>query len=151
TPGVNINSHNPPVPGEDTDINDSIALFPNLGSSFLNLPGVAIAVQTANAGMVITKGNVFYRVSEAEDSRDWNADGLETGYVLFPTSLSQQVSLGLGPLNSLSGRLAVEVNTDEASPSVAVFIADEQLQGATGTDLNFDGDKSDLVITWFSY
>jgi hypothetical protein len=32
-----------------------------------------------------------------------------------------------------------------------VFITDEQLQGATGTDFNLDGDKSDLVISWILF
>jgi len=154
TPGFNLNIHtNPTVPGEDLDTLDSIAVFPGFVGNppFLDLPGVAIAVQTGNAGMVITKNVAFYRVSESEDSRDWNGDTLETGFVLFATSLSEQRSVGLGALNSLSGRLAIEFNEDESSPSVAVFLADEQLQGAAGTDLNIDGDPSDLVISWFSY
>jgi hypothetical protein len=154
TPGFNLNIHtNPTVPGEDLDTLDSIAVFPGLVGNppYLDLPGVAIAVQTGNAGMVITKNVAFYRVSESEDSRDWNGDTLETGFVLFATSLSEQRSVGLGALNSLSGRLAIEFNEDESSPSVAVFLADEQLQGAAGTDLNIDGDPSDLVISWFSY
>lgn len=152
TPGVNLNAHNPPLPGEDTDILDSIPVFPNiLSGNTLNIPGVAIAVQTANAGIVVSKGDVFYRVSESEDSRDWNGDGLETGFVLYATSLSQQVSVSIGTMNSLANRPSVDYDADGASPSVAVYLADEQLQGPTGTDFNFDGDKSDLVITWFSY
>jgi hypothetical protein len=152
TPGVNLNAHNPPLPGEDTDILDSIPVFPNiLSGNTLNIPGVAIAVQTANAGIVVTKGDVFYRVSESEDSRDWNGDGLETGFVLYATSLGQQVSFDLGTMNSLPGRQAIEYDAEGASPSVAVYLADEQLQGPTGTDFNHDGDASDLVITWFSY
>jgi hypothetical protein len=155
TPGVNLNAHNPPIAGEDTDILDSVPAFPSiLSGNSLNIPGVAIAVQSmpaGNAGIVVSKGDVFYRVSEAEDSRDWNGDGLETGYVLYATSLGQQVSAGLGTLNSIINRQAIEYDIDGASPSVGVFLADEQLQGPTGTDFNFDGDKSDLVITWFNY
>jgi hypothetical protein len=153
TPGVNLNTHQPPLAGEDTDTNDSIAVFPSFVGSpgFLDLPGVAIAVQSGNAGMAIAKSDVFYRVSETEDSRDWNGDGLETGYVLFATSLSTQQSLSLGALNSLAQRQAVEVNEDETSPTIGVYLADEQLQGATGTDFNLDGDKSDLVISWILF
>ena len=150
--GVNINSHNPPVPGEDTDTNDSVPTFPIFtgGTPYMAFPGVAIAVQTGNSGIVTARNIGFYRVSEAEDSRDWNSDGLETGYVLFRTSLTQGTSAAMGALNSLPGRPAIEVNTEETSPSGAAFIADEQLQGS-GFDYNGDGDATDLVISYFLF
>jgi hypothetical protein len=152
-PGQNINSHIPPIPGEDTDTLDSVPTFPLLTGSptFLGFPGIAIAVQTGNSGIVIARNIGFYRVSEAEDSRDWDSDGLETGFVLFRTSLTQGVSTSMGPLNSIPGRPSVEFNTEESSPVGCVFIADEQLLGAGGTDLNTDGDATDLVISYFTF
>jgi len=151
--GVNINRHDPPIAGEDTDTLDSVPTFGYFTGSPLRIsfPGVAIGVQNANAGIVVARNHGFYRVSEAEDSRDWNQDGLETGFVLFRTSLIQGVSNRMGPLNSLPGRNAIEVNPEESSPIGAVFLADEQLQGAAGTDLNGDLDTADLVISYFRF
>jgi hypothetical protein len=152
-PGQNINSHVPPIAGEDTDTNDSVPTFPLLTGSptFLGFPGIAIAVQTGNSGIVIARNIGFYRVSEAEDSRDWNSDGLETGFVLFRTSLTQGVSTSMGPLNSIPGRPSVEFNSEESSPVGCVFLADEQFLGAGGTDLNTDGDATDIVISYFTF
>ena len=151
--GVNINAHVPPIAGEDLDTLDSVPTFPLFTGSptYLGFPGIAIAVQTGNSGIVIARNIGFYRVSEAEDSRDWNSDGLETGFVLFRTSLTQGVSSTMGALNSIPGRPAVEFNTEEASPVGCVFLADEQYQGAAGTDLNTDGDSTDLVISYFTF
>jgi hypothetical protein len=151
--GVNINCHNPPIPGEDTDILDSVPTFPVFFGSpaFLGFPGIAIAVQTGNSGIALARNYGFYRVSEAEDSRDWNADGLETGFILFRTSLTQGLSAAMGPLNSIANRNSIEYNTDEATPVGCVFLADEQYQGAGGTDLNNDGDATDLVISYFVF
>src|SRR5262249_30154521 len=151
--GVNINAHVPPIAGEDTDTLDSVPTFPVFTGSptFLGFPGIAIAVQTGNSGIALARNFGFYRVSEAEDSRDWNADGLETGFVLFRTSLSQGVSASMGALNSIANRPAIDYNTDESSPVGCAFLADEQYQGAGGTDLNNDGDATDLVISYFIF
>jgi len=150
---TNINCHVPPVPGEDTDTNDSVPTFPIFTGSttYLSFPGVAIAVQKTNAGITIARNVGFYRVSETEDSRDWNSDGLETGFDLFRTSLTQGVSVSMGALNSINGRPAIEFNSEEPSPVGAAFIADEQLQGAGGLDFNTDGDGNDLVISYFIF
>jgi hypothetical protein len=150
--GININAHVPPIAGEDTDILDSVPTFAEFASSPSRLvfPGVAIAVKKNDAGIVIAHNFAFYRVSEAEDSRDWNSDGLETGFILFRTSLIDGTSARMGPLNSIPGRPAIDVNLEE-TPLGAAFIADEQLQGPAGTDLNGDGDANDLVLEYFHF
>ena len=144
--GVNINKHTPPVAGEDTDTNDSVPTFPDLGGSTLTYPGVAIAVSTSNAGMILGKNVGFYRVSEASDNRDWNGDGDETDQILFRTSLSDSSSGALGVLNTLS-RLAVEFD-ETGTPSGAAFLADEALQPA---DYDGDGDTNDYVVRYFRF
>lgn len=144
--GVNINLHNPPVAGEDTDTNDSVPTFPDLSGSTLTYPGVAIALSAANAGMLLGKNVGFYRVSEAADSRDWNGDGDETDFVLFRTSLSDSSSGSLGVLNDLT-RLAVEFD-ENGTPSGAAFLADESLQPA---DYDGDGDTNDYVVRYFRF
>lgn len=147
--GNNINSHTPPVPGEDTDTNDSVPTFAQFSGNTLTFPGVAIAVEGDNGGIIVARGFGFYRVSEAEDSRDWNADGDETDFVLFRTSLTQGTSQQMGALNNAT-QLAVRFNTRE-NPSIGAFLASEALQGAGGTDFNNDGDTLDLVVRYFNF
>jgi len=153
--GININSHVPPIAGEDLDILDSIPTFPDITGSPARLvfPGVAIAVQPDNAGIVIAREYAFYRVEEADDSRNWNTSGDtdETDFILFRTSLQQGVSASMGVLNAISGRPAIELNRDETTPYGAAFLADEQLQGPGGQDLNADGDAADLVLSHFRF
>jgi hypothetical protein len=153
SPGQNLNAHDPPLPGEDTDMLDSVPTFPHFTGSppYLSFPGTSVATKSDNAGIVIARGIAFYRVSETEDSRDWNDDGLETGYILFRTSLTLGFSSAMGVHNALPGRAAIEVNAEEASPVGAAFIADEHFQTAAGTDLNGDGDALDLVISYFLF
>lgn len=146
--GVNINVHNPPVAGEDTDTLDSVPTFGQFSAGTLTFPGVAIAVQGNNAGIAVSKNTLFYRVSEAEDSRDWNGDGDETDFVIFRTSVTQGTSFSMGTANSLS-RTAIEFD-QEATPSGAAFITDETKLGAAGTDINGDGAKR-LIVQYFTY
>lgn len=147
---VNINSHTPAVPGEDLDTNDSVPTFADFtGGSTLSFPGVAIAADSDNAGIVVARGYGFYRVSEAEDSRDWNSDGDESDFVLWRTSLTQGTSVYMGLHNSLV-RPALHVNGNETSPAGGAYIALESQQG-TGLDLNGDGDTNDLVLRYFQF
>jgi hypothetical protein len=148
--GVNINSHIPAVPGEDTDTIDSVPTFGAFSSNtILSFPGVAIAADSDNAGIVVAGGFGFYRVSEAEDSRDWNNDGDENDFVLWRTSLTQSVSAYMGSHNSLS-RLSIVVNPKE-NPASGAYIATENQEGVAGLDLNGDGDTNDLVLRYFEF
>jgi hypothetical protein len=152
--GININSHVPPVAGEDLDTLDSVPTFADFTGSPTRLafPGVAIAVQPDNAGIVVARNYAFYRVDESDDSRNWNApDTDENDFILFRTSLVQGISGSMGVLNAIPGRSAVDVNPDESSPFGAAFLADEQMQGPSGTDLNGDGDASDIVLSYFKF
>lgn len=153
--GININSHVPPVAGEDTDTLDSVPTFADFTGSptYLAFPGVAIAVQPDNAGIVVASNYGFYRVDEADDSRNWNAPGDtdETDFILFRTSLQQGISGAMGVLNAIPGRPSIDVNPDESSPFGAAFLADEQMQGPSGTDLNGDGDAADVVLSYFKF
>ena len=120
--GTNINRHtNPVIAGEDTDTNDSVPTFADFGSANTMLfPGVAIAVDKDNAGIVISKSYGFYRVSEAEDSRDWNNDLDETDFILFRTSLSQSVSTATAVLNNLTlgGNATSSIIVDTFAPGL---------------------------------
>lgn len=144
--GVNINAHLPPIAGEDTDVLDSVPTFANfVGASTLGFPGVAIAVDKDNAGIVIARDLGFYRVSEVEDSRDWNADGDELDTGLQRASLTLGVTQWVGDLNTIPARLSVEANLEETAPEHAAFLADETMRSI---DFNGDGDALDLVVMW---
>jgi hypothetical protein len=132
----------------DTDLDDGIPTFADFSGSNLVFPGVGIAIDEDNAGIVTHGDFAYYRVDESEDSRDWNDDGDETDFILFRTSLSAATSTGMGALNSLT-RLAVDVDLDRA-PTAIAFIATESQEGAAGTDFNGDGDVTDMVVRYFS-
>jgi hypothetical protein len=148
--GININVHNPPVAGEDLDTNDSLPTFADFSNSTtLTYPGVAVAVRASNAGIVIGRDVVFYRVDEVADSRDWNGDGDETDMILFRTSLTQGTSAMMGVLNDLT-RLSVDLD-EIGTPSGAAFLVDESMAGIAGTDYNGDGDTNDYVVRYLVY
>ena len=147
--GFNINVHVPPVVGEDLDTNDSVPTFADFtNSTTISYPGVAIAVQAANPGMVIGRDIAFYRVDEAADSRDWNGDGDETDMILFRTNLTQGTSAMMGVLNNVT-RLSVDLD-EVGNPTAAAFLAEESMEGA-GVDYDADGDTTDLVLRYFIF
>jgi len=149
--GQNINLHVPAVPGEDTDTNDSVPTFADFSSATsLIFPGVAVAVDLDNAGITIGKNVVFYRVSEADDRRDWNGDADETDFILMRTSLSQARTDAMGVLNNitLGGESTFAVTFDTAAtPQGAAYVLDEAIRGV---DVNADGTLS-FVVQFFRY
>ena len=151
--GKDLNAHDPPLPTDDPDMLDSVPAF----GSFVGVPPAflypfaPIAASHDNAGITFTHGFAFYRVSENEDSRDWNHDHVTTGYVLFRTSETLGFSFPVATLNSIPGRPAIEFAADEASPIGAAFIADEHYEGVVGTDFDGDGDSTDLVLSYFTF
>ncbi|MBI5363604.1 MAG: hypothetical protein HZA53_10535 [Planctomycetes bacterium] len=149
--GDNINRHVPAVAGEDLDTNDSVPTFADFSSSTtLSFPGVAIACDTDNAGIVIAKGVAFYRVPEAQDSRDWNGDSVENDVVLFRTSLTQGTSFTTAVLNDLTigGNATPSVYVDTVgTPSAAAIVVDETI---IGSDVNGDGTQH-FVVEYFRF
>jgi hypothetical protein len=151
--GQDLNAHDPPLPTDDQDELDSVpafASFVGTPPAFL-YPFAPIAVSHDNAGLVFSHDFSFYRVSENEDSRDWNHDSLKTGFILFRTSQTLGFSFPVATLNSIPGRPAIELALDEESPIGAAFIADEHYEGVVGTDFNGDGDSIDLVVSYFTF
>ncbi len=149
--GVNINKHTPAVAGEDTDTNDGVPTFADFSNSTtMTFPGVAIATDKDNAGLVISKGIGFYRVSEAEDSRDWNSDGDELDEVLFRTSLSQGTSFATAVLNNITsgGNSTPAVYVDTVgTPQAAALVVDETI---VGSDVSGDGSQH-FVLEYFRF
>lgn len=133
---------------QDQDKLDSVPTFARIDTSAgtrLVFPGVAFAVQAANAGIDVIRGWGFYRVSEAEDDRDWNADGDKLDHVLVATNLTTGQTVYLGPLNTLARR-AAEGQADGAG-GAAAFLVSEAIAG----DLNGDADTLDFVVRYIRF
>ena len=92
--GVDLNN--------DGDQLDSVATFPAFTGSprRLGFPGYAAAVQKTNAGIAFQNGWAFYRISEAEDDRDWNGDGVKDDFVMLRSRLADGLSQYIVELNS---------------------------------------------------
>jgi hypothetical protein len=133
---------------EDGDKLDSVPTFARIdtaGAARLVFPGIGFAVQKTNAGIQVVNGWAFYRISEAEDSRDWIANGNLTGFVLLATNLTTGQTVYLGPLNTLPRR-AVEAQPGGGG-AAAAFLVSEAFAG----DLNGDGDALDLVVRYIRF
>jgi len=148
--GDSLNPGTSQNPG-DNDILDSIPTFPvfNTGS-VLSFPGIKIAVDPSNPGIVVTRGLGYYRTAESADNRDWTGDGDKNDRVLFRSSFSKGTTNINGTSNSVT-RSVIDFDVESTSPACAAFLTDETLQGATGTDINGDGDKTDLVVQYFVF
>lgn len=143
--GASVNS------GGDNDTLDSsptFARFDPSNANDLDFNGPAVAIDPTNPGIVIANGFAFYRVKEADDSRDWNGDSVLDDFVIFRTNVSTNVSALLGSgarstANDLQGNVIFTSGTIGAA-----YLANE---GMAGIDLNqpADGRADGFVITWF--
>ncbi|MFT5049741.1 MAG: hypothetical protein ACI8QZ_001134 [Chlamydiales bacterium] len=131
--------------GADADTLDSLPGFLQFSGTRLSFPTARLAVESGNAGVVIAGGLGFYRVSESEESLDWNQDGDMSDFILARSTFSSGFTTFIGVINDLAGRNAMEVDPDGATVGAAI-ISDERL---TGTDLNGDGDSMDYVLRHF--
>ena len=133
----------------DNDTIDSIPTFASFSSGRLVFPGILVALDQDAAGIVVANGWGFYRISEPEDSRDRNFDGDETDFILQRTNLTSGLSNGMSVVPA-TDRDIVEF-ARFGSKSCGAMLAIESAQGAGGTDFNGDGDRTDLVLRWFSF
>ena len=133
----------------DGDLTDSIPTFPVEGGSprELDFPGISVAVESNNAGMVTRSGFGFYRISEASQEFDYNVDGDFGDTILARVSLS-----GASPATSMgvvqnTARSVVTVGSG-SNPRGIVWMAPEPLDGPAGSDLNGDGDANDIALRY---
>ncbi|MCC6409354.1 MAG: hypothetical protein IT453_19505 [Planctomycetes bacterium] len=127
---------------KDKDVLDEVpafAYFPNSDPDRFVFPRGPAALSAGNGGLVQAKNSVFFRVSEASDTRDWNRDNIGS-FMLVRTTLSHQGLDYVSPLNNLA---QPSVSTDGRYG--AAFLVQEQL---VNTDYNHDGDKADFVVRW---
>jgi hypothetical protein len=127
---------------KDKDLSDDVPGFARFSKSdpdrFM-IPHAPAAVVVANGGIVVAKNSVFFRVSEASDTRDWNHDNLGT-FMLVRSTLSHQGLDYISPLNNLN---IDSVFTDGRYG--AAFLVDEAI---VNHDYTGDGDKGDLAVRW---
>ena len=153
--GYNLNTL-----GTDSDTNDCVPAiiepYSGPGMHFLVMP---YATPPDNPGIVLAGDELFYRVSEANDSQDWNGDGDKADLVLFRTDLATDEDSGahsagkssyMGVANDLP-RAVIDVDSAAASPLAGAVISSEDGAGKKGTDYDGDGDKDDFVVRWFRF
>jgi hypothetical protein len=129
---------------KDMDKTDALPVWADFESGpTLDWDGVGYAVDPANAGIVIAAGFVFFRVSEAQDERDYNDDGDELDVVLFRNPLTT-----CGPIPmATSTTLASPVLATDGVNGAAFLSSESQ----AGLDFNGDGDLGDLVPRYFRF
>lgn len=131
----------------DGDKLDSVPTFPSkVSGSTLTFPGIGEAVEQANAGLVTASGIAYYRVSEADEDRDLNKDGDKTDQMLQRVGIASGGPVTMSTLGNFDGPAAV-LGPDKAQ--VGAFLVQEAQFGPAGTDLNKDGDATDVVVRYF--
>ncbi len=135
----------------DNDQSDSVATFPErLSGSTLVFPGVGIATDADDAGIVSGGGFGFFRLSEAADGNtDYNNDGDTNDFMLVRVDMSGAGNFLMGSLNALSGPAVVLPQS--GTPQFGAFLYQENQVGPSGDDLNHDGDASDFVVCYFRF
>lgn len=134
----------------DGDHDDSVPTFPELLSgNTLSFPGAGVACDLDNAGIVSAAGLGFFRLAEAEDgNEDYNGDGDENDALLIRFSMGGgDTPTVVKSLNTLSGP-AVQFSA-EGTIRFGAFLFQENQEGASGLDLNKDGDVSDYIVHYF--
>ncbi|NOT32391.1 MAG: hypothetical protein HOP15_18250, partial [Planctomycetes bacterium] len=129
---------------KDSDKTDGLPVWADFEAGpTLDFDGMGYAVDFANAGIEIAGNYVFFRVSEAADNRDYNADGAKDDVVLFRNPLT---TCGPVPMATSSLVAGQAITTDRASG--AAFLSSET---QAGIDFNLDGDQADLVVRYFRF
>lgn len=149
-PGTNVNvgslntNLDCALVAKDSDKTDGLPVWADFESGpTLDFDGMGYAVDLANAGIELAGGYAFFRVSEAADNRDYNADGDKLDVVLFRNPLT---TCGPVPMATSSLVAGQAITTD--SLRGAAFLSSES---QAGVDFNEDGDTGDLVVRYFRF
>lgn len=132
------------VVAKDADLVDSLPVWADFEvGPELDFDGVGFALDPIEEGIVIRGSQVFFRVSESEDSVDHNGDGDLGDPVLFRNPILACAPVVLGTASALGGPCVV---TDGITGGA--FVSSEPF---SGEDWNEDGDTNDLVVRYFLY
>jgi hypothetical protein len=130
---------------KDTDGTDSLPVWSDFGSGpAFDFDGIGYALATANAGIVVARGQVFFRGNEHNDNHEYSGDGDVADDILFRNPVASGCS---------AVPMSVATSLDEPvlySDGVALcaFHCDE---AQAGEDLNGDGDQLDFVLRYFRF
>jgi len=128
---------------KDSDKTDALPVWPDFESgSTLDFDGLGYAIDPTT-GVVIASGFAFFRVSETDDNRDYNADGDTSDLVLFRNPLTVCAPAAMATSSSTGGDV---ITTDGVLG--AAFLSSE---AQAGIDFNSDGDATDLVVRYFRF
>jgi hypothetical protein len=129
--------------GGSADVTDTILAWvrQTSGGGPSLAAGLGLAIDPTDTGAQLRFGQALFRVSEALDGKDWNADGDLDDHHLFRSSLT---ACTVERMSSLAPAPAPVLVTDGVRG--ALFYVDEALAQA---DLNGDGAIGGLAVRWF--
>ncbi|QDU85480.1 hypothetical protein Pla163_26110 [Planctomycetes bacterium Pla163] len=131
------------------DLVDAVAswIFFNPSSGRMIAAGVGWAVEGGNSGLIVAGNQAMFRVSEAEDGFDWNADGSIDDMVLFRTFVGSCSPTNMGTLNDLPGTEAAMTS----GTAGAFYLVDEDAIGVSGLDINDNGTVGGYAVRHFRF
>ena len=129
---------------KDADKTDGLPVWADFETGpTLDFDGVGYAIDKINAGIEIAGAFAFFRLSEVDDNRDYNNDGVANDVVLMRNPLT---TCGPVPMATSSAVASQVIITDRDRG--AAFLSSET---QAGVDFNDDGDTNDLVVRYFLF
>jgi hypothetical protein len=126
------------------DKTDSLPVWADVENGpTLDLDGLGYAIRADNAGIVVSKGTVFFRVSEADDNTDYNGDSDKSDFILMRNPEKSCSPKAMATAHNLAEPIIV---TDGVS--AAAFRSSEF---AAQIDFNGDSDLLDIVVRYFRF
>jgi hypothetical protein len=128
---------------KDADLVDSLPIWADFEGQVLDFDGTGFALDPTNEELAVGGAQIFFRVSEAEDSHDHNGDGDLSDTVILRNPVFSCAPRLVGEASALPGPCIVSEGTTGGA-----FVSSE---ASAGEDLNEDGDTNDLVVRYFLF
>lgn len=130
---------------KDSDDLDSMPVWSDFGQGpVFDFDGIGYAVATNNAGIVVVRGQVFFRGNENNDNHEYSGDADSSDDILFRNPVASGCS---AVAMSVASALDEPVVYSDGV-SLCAFHCDE---AQAGLDLNDDGDELDFVLRYFTF
>ena len=138
---LNNNSGDCTVIVKDTDVTDALPVWLDFEDGpTLDFDGLGFATVPDNAGLVVAQGFAHFRVSELDDNRDWNGDGVLDDVVLVRN-----------PVLSCDPQI-LGVTTNAPGPAILTLLFSNSAAFlSTGVDFDGDGMATELVVRHFAF